>query len=401
MAYDYAYTGDSIYSYTVANPDQQIQMANGALSNALGFYTKKNYTRAISEFKRAAALDPSNAQAYNYMANAYQALKKPDDAIKAYKDSLAVDPTQDSVHVSLANVYLGQKKYAQAETEYKTAIKLNPSSTLAPYTLGQMYQQQGKYADAETQFRKVIRMAPNDPNPYYALGATLNKEGKYEEAVKQLQQAIKLRPKMASAHLELGTAYAGLGDTTNAQREVDTLTRIDPAQGYLLKRSIAKPKMLGAGPIDVGVFNYGLDLDWTNATDVRQNISILSGSLINANSSAELSMSFTFDTKMDPDSVQNPLNWSIGRASGGPAGYYNLSLPTDSKDAILPPTPTRVTYDPDKQMATIYFSLNQNADGTALIDPQRVVFKFSGKDVTGKTMDPTADEFDGFAGTSF
>ena len=82
------------------------------------------------------------------------------------------------------------------------------------------------------------------------------------------------------------------------------------------------------------------------------------------------------------------------------AGYYdNMMYPVS--DASIPQNPTSVTYVPDQRSATITFLLSQNTTNDATIDPSRMVFKFSGKDMTGKRMESTADEFDGYATTPF
>ena len=96
---------------------------------------------------------------------------------------------------------------------------------------------------------------------------------------------------------------------------------------------------------------------------------------------------------MDAESVQDINNWTITKASGGAAGYYNNLLPILPTEAYIPQNPMTVTYDPDKQSATVNFMLSQNSTGDATIDSAHMVFKFSGKDVTGKTIDPTADEW--------
>jgi tetratricopeptide (TPR) repeat protein len=384
-----------VFTALASQPTQQTALANSALSSGLGFYQKKDYTRAAKEMQRAIALDPTNTQALNYLGNTYLAQKKNREAVKLYKTSLAMDPTQDKLHMSLGNIYLGEKKYNDAEKEFKASMKLNPTDTVAPYTLGQMYQQQGRYAEAEKQFKQVIRMAPTDANPLYALGAVYNKEGKYADAVKVLTQAVKLKPKMAAAHLELGSAYGALDDTNNAQREVDILTKLDEAQGALLEATIAKPKMVAAGGGLVDTFPTALGMNtpvWT--------LNVIPGQP--TDTAKEFSLTFSFDSKMDAESVQNTSNWSITKASGGAAGYYNNLLPVLPTEAYIPQNPTRVTYDPTQQQATVTFLLSQSVNGVATtIDPSHMVFKFTGTNNKGKTMDPTADQFDGAAQLPF
>ncbi|MBU5638025.1 tetratricopeptide repeat protein [Geomonas sp. Red69] len=389
------YLGDMFDTLT-SQDTMKAQAATSAMATGAGFFQKKDYTRAASEFKRAISLDPTNSQSYNYLANAYLAQKKYDDAIKTYRTSLTIDPTQDSVHTNLGNIYLQQKKYNLAEKEFKDAARLNPSDTLAPYTLGQLYLQTGRLPEAEAQFKKVSKMAPTDPNPYYSLGATYNKEGNYAEAVKQLTKAVKLRPKMEAAHFELGVAYAALGDSTNAQKEVDTLTRLNSAQGALLQATIAQPKFVAAGGGETDTFTPALQA----GTDLGSLLGVDPNTKLNIQAK-EFSLTFYFDSAMDATSVQDTSNWTIAKATGGAAGYYNNLLPVLPTEAYIPQNPTSVVYDPEKQAATVTFTLSQNSTNNATIDPAHMVFKFTGTDARGKIMDPTADEYAGASDTPF
>jgi tetratricopeptide (TPR) repeat protein len=385
---------DEMFNTLASQETQKAQASMSALSLGLEFYQKKDYQRATGEFQRAIALDPLNVDSYNYLANSYLAQNKTREAIKAYTNSLAIAPYQDSVRVNLGNIYLQQKSYSLAEKEYKEAARLNPSNELAPYTLGQLYVQTERYDEAIAQFKKVQKIVPHDANPYYSLGMAYNKQGNYAEAVKQLKEAVRLKPKMAAAHLELGVAYAGLGDDVKARKEVSILKSINPAQGELLKQTIARPKILsgGGGPTDS--FNYAYPY-------AGMELYLLDSALSTANVSKEFRMTFYFDSKMDPASVVDISNWTITRASGGAAGYYNNLLPVLPTEAYIPQNPISVAYDSQSQSATLTFMLSQNETNDATIDPSKIVFKFSGKDITGHAMDPSADEFDGFAQRSF
>jgi len=385
-----------IYTTLSSQSDQMSNLAKSALSSGLAFYQKKDYARAQKEIQRSLAMDPTSTQATNYLAKTFEAQKKYPEAIKTYKGSLALDPQQDTVNLALGNIYLQQKKYNDAEKEFKQAIKLNPQDTVAPYTLGQMYQQQKRYSEAEAQFKKVIRMAPKDANPLYALGATYNKEGKYTEAVAVLKQAVALKPKMAAAHLELGSAYAALGDTANANLEVERLTAINSTQGALLKAVVAKPKLVAGGGGDADSFPSAMG----PGTSLLGLLGVDS-STGSPNNSKLFTFTFSFDSDMDANSVQDTRNWTITKASGGAAGYYNNLLPVLPTEAYIPQNPVSVSYDPNQRQATVTFLLTQNSTGNATIDPSHMVFKFAGKDSKGKTMDPTADQYDGAASDVF
>jgi hypothetical protein len=98
---------------------------------------------------------------------------------------------------------------------------------------------------------------------------------------------------------------------------------------------------------------------------------------------------------MDVASVMNPSNWSISRASGGAAGYYNNTMPYGPRDAAPASVPLSVVYNDVTQEATIKFRIAQNADGNATIDPAHLVFRFKGMDAEGRQMDSKADEYSG------
>jgi hypothetical protein len=128
-------------------------------------------------------------------------------------------------------------------------------------------------------------------------------------------------------------------------------------------------------------------------------LAALNSYLVNPNASKTLSITIQFDKQMDRDSIENPINWQIGRAVGqGPGQAYNFGLPIASSEAKLAPIPNAVTWNSDDLTATVYFSVAQNAAANATIDPAHVEFKFSGKDIYGLKMNPKFDQFTGFSG---
>jgi hypothetical protein len=125
----------------------------------------------------------------------------------------------------------------------------------------------------------------------------------------------------------------------------------------------------------------------------------LNSYLVNPNASKSLSVTIQFDKPMDRDSIENPASWQISRAAGqGPGQAYNFGLPLPPTEAQLSPIPSAVTWDADNLTATVYFTVNQNADADATIDPAHIEFKFSGEDIYGLKMNSRFDQFTGFSG---
>jgi hypothetical protein len=151
----------------------------------------------------------------------------------------------------------------------------------------------------------------------------------------------------------------------------DTLSR------YMYK--VDSPKIMFA--YATSDFNY--HLPW------KTPLSSLDAYLETPNAEKTFKMVFQFDKEMDRKSVENVLNWNIGRSTqSGPGQAYNFGRPIADT----------VYYDADNLTATVYFTIQQNAAGDGTIDPSHVEFKFSGKDIYGLSMNSEFDQLTGFSG---
>lgn len=369
---------------------QRAQLAQYAIIRAATLMKDSRNDEAILEFKKALAFDPQNTTAKTYIGKIYLSQGNTYEAIKAFKDLVRAAPNSVDAHVNLGNSYLQDKQYAESEKEFKAAAKLDPQDPLADYTLGHQYANTGRLAEAEAQFLKVQKISPNDGNVYYSLGLVYNDQEKYADAASNLEKALTLKKSFPAANYELGVAYNGLGRTEDAQAQLSVLMTTDAGLASDLKFLLEKPRMVSIDTSRSGGFSEMLGPNtplWMLDPQM----------LFQPNSSKAFSVTVQFSNEMDLASITNTQNWSISRADSPEAGYYNNTMPLSQKDAYLPANPEAVLYNPITQEATIKFRLNQNSSGDAVIDPSHIVFKFSGKDASGRDMDITANEMDGFA----
>lgn len=384
---------EKFYSNFANQQSQRVTISNFTYGRAMGFLQNGKYEQAIQDLKQVVAVQPDNVDAYNYMGNAYLKLNKTSEAIATFTLAARLNPAAPDSYNNLANAYLQANNYDAAETQLKRAAQLDPRATYAPYTLGQLYVQTNRFQEAQGLFEQVVKLAPDDPNAHYGLGLAYNKLGRYDDAVPELQQAVSLKKDFAAAYYELGKAYSAQGQKDAAQQQLTTLKDLDLNLYADLQKTIAPPQLVMS-------LDYLSNFDATlgPGTDVAK----LYGALATPNASQEFKMVFQFSQDMDVASVQNPANWTISKANGGAGGVYGNGLVLNPQNEVgTAPLPKMVSYNPLRQQATVFFSITQNAAGNGTTDPSHLVFKFSGTDLDGKTMDPTADEYDGFAGTVF
>jgi len=392
----------SIFSAMSSTAEQQ-SLSNTMLNNGLSFLENGKYQQAVNAFRLSVSYNADNGTgnnktAYNYMAQAYESLGKDKQAIDAYKQSLQLDTSQDTIHVALANIYIKNKQNAAAETQLKAAMTANPSNYVAPYTLGQLLTSLGEPAEAEQYFRKTIKLDSNDGNAYYGLGLSLDQQGKASDAIPVLQKAVELNPSSEAALYELGTAYYKNGQTDQAQNQVTALKALDTTTGTTyatqLSATISKPKFVTIDTVK-STFNTLLGSVPLAAVDT---------SLVQADTSKQLSVSFLFSSTMDAKSVMDVSNWNISKAQGAKinssTGLYENGAYL-STDTTISPVPDRVMYDSSTNEATVFFTVGQNSDATGTIDTSKLIFSFNGTDVNGKQMDTTGDQIDGFSNTAF
>lgn len=383
-----------LFSNTTPNLQQLDNLAKGALKAGIDLYMNKNYDGALKQFRRAIGLSPSSqyaADAANYMANAHLQLNDVDGAIKDYQTAIKLNPFRTDSRVSLGKLFYAQDRFKEAEDQFREAVRIEPVANNR-YALGEALLAQEKYNEAENQFREVIRLQPNGVSGYYGLGQTFARKGSYEDAINQFEAAIDRKADFYEGYEQIGYAAADMGDMEKAQSIVDLLDKRAPqlanlVSGYMYK--VDPAKVIGA--LSTSTFSYMRSRGTTLAS--------MDSYLATANAEKTYTMVFQFDKTMDRASVENVLNWSIGRSTNtAPGGSYNFGLPVSDTEVQLASIPTNVYYDADRLTATVYFKVQQNETATGTLDPVHLQFSFKGKDSFGYTVNPKFDQFTGFSG---
>ena len=400
----FSVTSDNLFTPVTDTRSVQMQnMSARALNAGLKQFTAGNYDLAIASFKKSISFAPTTDSALNaadYMARSYVVQGNTQAAISAYTKALKVAPNRDDLHVQLGNIYTSNKDYTNALAQYKLGVKYNASPSNL-FSLGQGYLGAGQTDQAMVQFQRLKQQQPNGPYGDFGMGQTYAKQGNPQAAIDSFQKAIARKSDYLNAYSEMGRAYVDNGQMAQAKQLVSTLNTLSPgdtslAKGlnqYIYEKS--KPQIVQANASKVytpflAALGPGTPVDAMSFYTLSQ-----------ANATQTVSMVFQFSKPMDQHSVENVFNWNIARALGtGRGDGYNYSMSPSSTDVSLQPTPVGVYYDPATQSATVLFNLTQNATADGTIDPRHINFSFSGKDVTGLSMDKTANMYSGFTGVA-
>ena len=132
--------------------------------NHLGaaLYMRGDVKDAAPHFLRATQLKPENPESHNNLGLAYSIFGDMPDAINQYET--AVNIKDDSaMETNLANAYEQVKRFDDAIRTYKHALDLNDGNASAHCNLGYALMQQGRVDEAIPQFMKTIELDPAMP----------------------------------------------------------------------------------------------------------------------------------------------------------------------------------------------------------------------------------------------
>jgi len=191
------------------------------LYSSFGFVQgqRDQWSGAIDNFKKAAALKPDDISNVNLGWAYYQAAQY--DLKYNYKDRATlklqearnslIKAVSESPNMAAAQLNLGiiqnyLKEFSDAENTLEKAVKLQKNWLPAMTALGVAYLNQDKNDKARDQFKDVLKKDKNNPQIMYYLGVAEFKLENLKEAVKIHDKVKKRDPKLAT---RLNSMFSG------------------------------------------------------------------------------------------------------------------------------------------------------------------------------------------------
>lgn len=125
----------------------------------------KRFAEAEASFKKALEVNPQLPDAYNGLANIYNAQKRFDEAAKASAEASKLTGASGggggaSAVFNQGVILWNSGKIAEAKTQFEEAVKLDPGLAEAHYWLGMAFVNEGRLAEAVPEFEKYVELAP-------------------------------------------------------------------------------------------------------------------------------------------------------------------------------------------------------------------------------------------------
>ena len=192
------------------------------------FQADGRYDDAVEHYRRALALQPDYAPAYNNMASAFRAKGDVRQAVSTYQQALRVRPDYAEAHYNLANALLDAGKSEEAVDHFERALRSMPASADVRNNLGIALAGQGRLKEAAAEFRDALRLDPNSAKAHRNLGDTLASLGASEESIDHLRKAVVINPSDAAARYDLASGLLEAGRLDEAVAEFRAALKLAP-----------------------------------------------------------------------------------------------------------------------------------------------------------------------------
>jgi Flp pilus assembly protein TadD len=198
---------------TAVSPDSlSVHLAAGTLDLSGG-----SNEHAAQEFQRAIQLDGSSVEAWNGLAQAYQALEgRRAEAAAAYLKAIQLQPGYPVPLQYFAEFQRRMGNYQEAEDLLKRAVQLVPQSAVLHNNLGGLYVDRGRSEEAEHELMRALELDPGFRLAMNNLGALYQYLGRDADAVEIFERARSAGPESYILDLNLGDSYHRLGDQPSA-----------------------------------------------------------------------------------------------------------------------------------------------------------------------------------------
>ena len=156
------------------------------------------------------ALDP--AKWYYDLGRAHAAKRQYERAIPEFKKALSENRSYVMAHYDLGLVHAELGRLNDAAYHLAEAARIKPDYAGAHNNLGVVHRRLGRLAAAERSFRRAVAANPDYAEAHNNLGVVLADRDRPDEAVRAFREALRLRPDYPAAESNLNKALASGAD---------------------------------------------------------------------------------------------------------------------------------------------------------------------------------------------
>ncbi len=235
---------EAVESYKKAlakEPDNQLALRNLGIV----FVKAGDFSSAIINLEKSITTYWDNFDANFYLAEAYRATDKFDEAVFRYKSALKIQPNDLRALKSLSWSYYKIRYYQESLSLSQKALQLNPGDEQVPIIVARVLLKLKREPEALAIIRKYKAQVPSSSVPYFQSveADILYSKGQVPEALTTYKTALKSQPMLAGALLGAGRILLEQGKNAEATDYLERAVRVKPKMyenHYFLGKALEK-----------------------------------------------------------------------------------------------------------------------------------------------------------------
>lgn len=198
--------------------------------------TLDSIRQAIELFRKASEADPSFAQAWAGLADAFSLLPSysaepiPDasaEARAAAERALLLDPGLGEAHAALGMTAQNEWDWESADRELRRAIELTPGYAPGHHWYGLLLSYLGRHSEAIDALRRALALDPLSLPIHNGLGTAFAHARRFDEAIEIFRKAVELDSTVVS-HANLAETYDTMGRFPECLAEWEVVSSKEP-----------------------------------------------------------------------------------------------------------------------------------------------------------------------------
>ena len=175
--------------------------------------------------------NPKNSPLYTKLGETRRMFGDNPGAISAFKQAHDISPTDVKPLLEMAMAYDDTGRNEEARRFYEEVLKINPDQYQALNNLAYLKADAGVDLDQALTFAQRAEQAnPNNLDVRDTVGFIYYRKNLTDDSIRMLKELVAQRPDRATFHLHLAMAYFQKGDKGQAKRELDAASRYAPSE---------------------------------------------------------------------------------------------------------------------------------------------------------------------------
>lgn len=177
------------------------------IENALEFFKKQDYNKALDEFQTALEEDTHNPHILNNIGLCYIYLDDMQQAEKSFLEALSIDDKIVQAYINLADLYYRQNEMLKAIEILQNGVYKMPDNPALRHYLARVYIDDSRYDIAIDQLDAVLEISPKNYDAYWDLGRVYFEMGIWDMAIANYERVLEFVEDNSLIYYNVALAY--------------------------------------------------------------------------------------------------------------------------------------------------------------------------------------------------